>query len=169
MLNALLGHGGVIFFPARRSSLLAEYTLFQVARSATNRRIKSAIKCRGILGIDMDDACWARDEDSDGRGPSSCGATACRLRAALDDSPRIERLLIAIVCCSQRMFNSVGGEALMLSDCFWFCCHCGHLAVNIPRNEKGEPKKEKREGRQRRCSRAIGSLSQCVSPTWSFT
>jgi hypothetical protein len=26
-----------------------------------------------VLGMDNDDACWARDEDEDGRGPSSCG------------------------------------------------------------------------------------------------
>jgi hypothetical protein len=81
LLNILLGQGGVIFFPARHGSLLAEHTLFQVARSATNGRIKSAIKCVGILGIDADDACSARDADADadGRGSSSSEVTACRL------------------------------------------------------------------------------------------
>jgi hypothetical protein len=51
LLNALLGQGGVIFFPARRRSLLADCTLFQVVRSATSGRIKSAIKSRGVLGM----------------------------------------------------------------------------------------------------------------------
>ena len=78
----MLGQGGVIFFPATQSSLLAQYTLFQVVRSATNGRIKSAIRYRGILGVDEDDA-WVRDEDedvdADGIGPPSCGAVACRL------------------------------------------------------------------------------------------
>ncbi len=72
-LNDLLGQGGVIFLPASCRSLLAEYTLFQVTRSATNGRIKSAIKCGGILEMDKDDACWARDADAD------AGVTACHL------------------------------------------------------------------------------------------
>jgi hypothetical protein len=96
-LKDLLGQGGVIFFAARHSSLLAEYTLFQVVRSAMYGRIKSAIKCGDMLGMNKDGACWVRDEDedTDRRGPSSCGATACRLLAALDnDSLRVERLLI---------------------------------------------------------------------------
>jgi len=95
-LNALLGQGGVIFFPARHRSLLAQYTLFQVTRSATNGRIEPAIKSRGILGLDEDDA-WARDEAADG-GPSSCGgAVACRLRAVDDDSSSLTLLLILIL------------------------------------------------------------------------
>jgi hypothetical protein len=101
-LNTLLGQGGVIFFVARHSFLLAEHTLFQADRSATNGRIKSAIKSRGVLGMAKDDACWARDEDegSDGRGPSFCGAAACRLLAVDDVSPRIGRLLTARILLS---------------------------------------------------------------------
>ena len=98
LLNALLGQGGVIFFPARHRSLLAQYTLFQVTRSATNGRILAAIKSRGILGLDEDDA-WARDEvaGADGRGLSCCGAVACRLLAVDDDSPSLALLLIVIM------------------------------------------------------------------------
>jgi hypothetical protein len=115
MLNALLGQGGAIFFAARRRSLLAEHTLFQVARSATNGRIKLAIKCRGILGIDKGDACWARDADADadGQGSSSCAVTPCRLLAVDDDSPRIGRLFIAILyICNDYLLQC--GEAPML-------------------------------------------------------
>jgi hypothetical protein len=53
-LNALLGQGGVMSFPARRSSLLAEQTLFHVVRSATNGRTNSGIKCRGVIMVEVE-------------------------------------------------------------------------------------------------------------------
>jgi hypothetical protein len=52
-LNDLLGQGGVIFLPASCRSLLAEHTLFQVTRSATNGRIKLACVVADVMRVMM--------------------------------------------------------------------------------------------------------------------
>jgi hypothetical protein len=67
-----------------------------------NGKMEPAIKSSGILGMDEDNDAWAaRDEVGAEPSSRSGAAQACRVRAVDEDSPSIERLLIAILCVSQ--------------------------------------------------------------------
>jgi hypothetical protein len=166
-LNDVRGQGGVIFFPARQSSLLAEHAVACGARSVPGRSICD--EWEDQVG------CWARDADADadadGRGLSwSHGVTACHSWAADDDLQPIEHSLIARTLQSTGVWLN-GWWSFDAQSEFLICCWaviCGVCAVVcislFSRNLQGKLDETRRVAK-RGCRGLIAAAAH-ASPTW---